>query len=223
MRLILLRHGQTPSNVAGALDTAFPGAGLTELGHRQAGAVPDALAHEDISAVYASPLVRTQLTAGPLARERSLEVVVRDGLEEISAGALEMRSDEESVHAYLDGLSAWMHRDLDHRVPDGPSGHTFVERYDAAIRSIAAASGPGDTVAAVSHGAAVRVYAALAARIDPEEATSMWIMNTGMAVLEGSPDEGWDLAGWSSTPVGGAQLADTDAHDVTGEEVDEED
>ena len=26
MRLILIRHGQTPSNVAGALDTALPGA-----------------------------------------------------------------------------------------------------------------------------------------------------------------------------------------------------
>ena len=35
-RLHLVRHGQTPSNVAGALDTALPGAPLTELGREQA-------------------------------------------------------------------------------------------------------------------------------------------------------------------------------------------
>ncbi len=28
MRLLLLRHGQTPSNVGGLLDTAYPGPGL---------------------------------------------------------------------------------------------------------------------------------------------------------------------------------------------------
>ena len=31
---LLIRHGQTPSNVAGALDTGRPGPGLTALGRR---------------------------------------------------------------------------------------------------------------------------------------------------------------------------------------------
>ena len=31
MRLLLIRHGQTPSNVDYLLDTAVPGAGLTAL------------------------------------------------------------------------------------------------------------------------------------------------------------------------------------------------
>lgn len=35
MRLILIRHGQTPSNVEHFLDTAVPGPGLTELGSQQ--------------------------------------------------------------------------------------------------------------------------------------------------------------------------------------------
>jgi probable phosphoglycerate mutase len=67
VRLLLIRHGQTPHNVTGALDTAFPGAGLTALGEAQARALPTALSGETISAIYASPLVRTQLTATPLA------------------------------------------------------------------------------------------------------------------------------------------------------------
>ena len=36
MRLILIRHGQTHSNVAHALDTTVPGADLTDLGREQA-------------------------------------------------------------------------------------------------------------------------------------------------------------------------------------------
>ena len=31
MRLVLIRHGQTPSNVCGLLDTAPPGPGLTHI------------------------------------------------------------------------------------------------------------------------------------------------------------------------------------------------
>ena len=37
MRLLLIRHGQTPSNVLGLLDTAVPGPGLTDLGDRAGG------------------------------------------------------------------------------------------------------------------------------------------------------------------------------------------
>ncbi|MFI5427738.1 histidine phosphatase family protein [Aeromicrobium sp. UC242_57] len=36
MRLILIRHGQTPANVDGVLESTVPGPGLTELGLEQA-------------------------------------------------------------------------------------------------------------------------------------------------------------------------------------------
>lgn len=44
MRLLLIRHGQTPSNLKHLLDTAAPGPGLTPLGQDQAAALPQALA-----------------------------------------------------------------------------------------------------------------------------------------------------------------------------------
>lgn len=222
MRLLLIRHGQTPNNVTGALDTAFPGAALTDLGERQADAVPGALDDEDVSAVYASPLVRTQLTGSPLAQARRIDVHVRDGLEEIAAGDFEMRSDREAVEAYLGGLAAWLHRDLDHALAGGSTGHDFLARYDAAVRGIAARHGRDDTVALFSHGAAIRVFATLAADLDAEEVEGLWLNNTGMVLLEGHPTEGWGLVRWSSDPIGGAHLASVRAHDVTGEPVDEE-
>ena len=44
LRLVLVRHGRTPSNVRHRLDTALPGPGLDELGHAQAEEVAGLLA-----------------------------------------------------------------------------------------------------------------------------------------------------------------------------------
>lgn len=222
MRLILVRHGQTPSNVAGALDTAFPGAGLTELGQRQAAAVPAALADVPVAALYASPLVRTQLTAAPLAEAHGLTTVVRPGLEEVSAGALEMRSDEEAVHGYVDCLRAWLLGDLGRTVPGGPDGHAFLDCFDGALRSIVDEHDPAGTVVVVSHGAAIRVWTALVTRMSHEHATELHIANTAAAFLEGSPEAGWELTRWTGDPLGGPELLDASAHDVTGDDVDDE-
>ncbi len=67
MRLLLIRHGQTPANVHGILDAEVPGPGLTELGQRQAEALPTALADRGIERLFVSSMLRTQLTAAPLA------------------------------------------------------------------------------------------------------------------------------------------------------------
>jgi broad specificity phosphatase PhoE len=217
VRLLLIRHGQTPHNATGTITTAFPGPGLTVLGQAQARAVPSALAEEDIAGIYASRLVRTQLTAAPLAESRGLEVDVRAGLEEIEAGALELRADHGAVHAYADCLTSWMRGDLDHSMPGGTTGHEFYGRYESALRALAKEHDPGDTVAVFSHGAAIRVYTALAAGLHPEVSTELRIMNTGMGLLEGHPDTGWELVRWASEPLGGLELEDLQAHDITGE------
>jgi probable phosphoglycerate mutase len=222
VRLLLIRHGQTPSNVRGALDTGFPGPGLTPLGQAQAQAVPQALAHEKITAVYASPLIRTQLTASPLAAGLSMELRVQPGLEEIAAGALEMRSDDDAVQTYGQCLEAWMCGELGRAMPEGPDGHAFAERFDAALREIADHHESDETVAVFSHGAAIRVYTALRSDIDAEAATELAIMNTGMSVLHGHPSEGWMLEAWRTEPLGGLELLDLAARDVTGESAEEE-
>lgn len=72
-----------------------------------------------------------------------------------------------------------------------------------------------------SHGAAIRVYTALAVRLHPEVSTELRIMNTGMGVLEGYPDTSWELARWSSQPLGGLGLENLQARDVTGESAEE--
>lgn len=223
MRLLLIRHGQTPGNVLGQLDTAHPGPGLTELGQRQAAALARALANEQIDALYASRLVRTQVTATPLARARGLEIQVMDGLHEIEAGALEKLTDHESHMRYMRTAFAWTSGDLDRRMPDGPNGHDFFGRYDAAITTIAAAATAAGTdgsgsVAVVSHGAAIRVWAAARTRnLDIDFAARHILANTGIVALEGDPDAGWNLLHWDGSPVGGLALADPTAEDPMGD------
>jgi probable phosphoglycerate mutase len=229
MRLLLIRHGQTPGNVLGQLDTAHPGPGLTELGERQAAALARSLANEPLDHLYASTLIRTQVTARPLASVRGLDVEVLTGLHEIEAGSLEKRTDQESHLRYLDTVFAWSAGELDRRMPAGPSGHDFFDRYDAAIEEIAVAAGtagrpgtepgadPAGTVAVVSHGAAIRVWAGLrASNVEPGFAARHVLANTGIVALEGDPDAGWQLIHWDASPVGGLALADPTAEDPTG-------
>lgn len=222
MRLILVRHGQTHSNVAGALDTAEPGADLTDLGRRQAAAVPAALADEQVTAIYASPLVRTQQTAAPLAEARGLPVLVRRGLEEVSAGDREMRTDDEAVRDYLETLRSWMHGDVSRRLAGGEDGSAFLRRFDAAVGGVVAAHDPRDTVVAVSHGAAIRAWVAYVTGMSHEHATELHVSNTAAAFLEGSPAAGWELLRWTGDPLGGPELLDAGAHDVTGDDVDQD-
>ncbi|MGV9453528.1 histidine phosphatase family protein [Streptomyces sp. NPDC003635] len=201
MRLLLVRHGQTPTNVDYLLDTAVPGPGLTPLGEAQAAALPEALADEDIEALYVSTLVRTLLTAAPLAAARGLEAVVRDGLREISAGDLELLpGDTEQGELYMRTAFSWAAGDTGLRMPGGESGEEVLARFDAVVAE-AAASGAG-TVAMVSHGAVIRTWtAARADNVDIAFAAEHRLDNTGVVVLEGSPSDGFKALSWAGASV----------------------
>ncbi|MFI2102765.1 histidine phosphatase family protein [Isoptericola sp. NPDC019693] len=225
MRLLLLRHGQTPSNVAGLLDTGAPGPRLTPLGEQQAAAVPAALEGRRIDALAVSSLVRTSLTAGPLAADRALRPSVLDGLREIEAGSLEMSADLADHHTYLETVFAWSRGDRSRRMPGGPDGHAFLARFDDAVAALVPAGGEADghdVVLAVSHGAAIRSWAGARVRgLDVEELAHTPLANTGLIEVEGDPASGWRLVDWQREPVGGERLDAVVAHDPTGEPVDD--
>ncbi|CAN5173435.1 histidine phosphatase family protein [soil metagenome] len=220
MRLLLIRHGQTPSNIDGLLDTTIPGPSLTELGQSQAAALPEAIAHERVDAIYVSRMQRTQLTAAPLAAARGLEPQVRDGLHEISAGSLEMLNDSGSHESYMTTVFSWGFGELDVTMPGGPNGHDFFARFDTAIEQIAADSAEAghETVVVVSHGAAIRLWASTRAHnLEPEFGSKNPLQNTGLVLLTGDPDSGWFAETWNSQPLAGPAFADSHDDDPTGE------
>ncbi|CAD5991623.1 histidine phosphatase family protein [Agreia sp. COWG] len=207
MRLLLIRHGQTPSNIIGALDTAIPGPGLTELGLEQAAAVPAALAAESIGAIFASTQLRAQLTAAPLAEARGLEVQVRNGLREVDAGELEMRTDDQAISIYMETVIAWADGDVERRMPGAENGAEVYARYDAVVDEAVATGHP--TVAIVSHGAIIRSWVgARAENVSADFSAEHSLGNTGVVVLEGSPTHGWRALSWMGQAIGGASLDD---------------
>ncbi|MFJ3777010.1 histidine phosphatase family protein [Streptomyces sp. NPDC090075] len=214
MRLLLIRHGQTPTNVEFLLDTAVPGPGLTALGERQAAALPAALAEEDIEALYVSTLIRTRRTAAPLAAARGLDPIVRDGIREVFAGDLEMLpGHSEHGEEYMRTVFAWAGGDTGLRMPGGETGAEVLARYDAVVAE-AAASGAG-TVAMISHGAVIRLWtAARAANVDVPYAASRPLDNTGVVILDGTPQDGWKALSWE-----GAVVEPTGVSGPTGERV----
>ncbi|BEP12014.1 histidine phosphatase family protein [Acidothermaceae bacterium B102] len=209
MRLILVRHGQSPSNIHRLLDTAPPGPPLTELGLQQAAALPAALADQPVDLIYASTLIRAQMTAGPLAASRGLKVVVRDGLREVTAGDLEMKGDDDSVQSYLRTLFAWAAGDLDLQMPGGDTGVETFARYDAVVAEAAAATSGAAVL--VSHGAIIRMWVGgRAMGIDAAFVAANTLGNTGVVVLDGSPANGWVVDFWTDRIVGGVRLPGVD-------------
>lgn len=215
MRLILVRHGQTPANVAGSLDTLLPGPGLTELGTRQAQALVGDLTGQSIDAVFASEATRAQLTAAPIAEARSLPVQVLPGTFEVQAGSLEKRTDWPSIQIYIETLRLWREGNVDASAPGGESGRQMLARVDDAVAAICARQ--LSTALLVSHGALIRSWAGMRCA-GVEDLAARPLDNTGVVTLDGDAANGWELVSWTQTCAGGLEDPQPDdaEHDPTG-------
>jgi broad specificity phosphatase PhoE len=213
VRLLLIRHGQTPSNVLGLLDTDRPGPGLTDLGREQAWALRRTLADERIDAAWVSVLLRTQETAQPIAEQRGLGVTELEGLREIRAGDLEGERSREAQRAYMETVFAWATGNRGRSMPGGETGHEFFGRFEAALEEIAA-SGVEDAVA-VSSGAAIRCWSATVEGADHGFLARHPLPNTGIVAVEGRPGA-WRMRAWRDSPAGQPVAPTAPAADPTG-------
>lgn len=197
MRLLLVRHGQTLSNVDRALDTKIPGAPLTDEGHAQARAFAETTASTPVAAVYASTATRAQQTASPIAAAHGLHVRVIDGVQEVFVGDLEGRNDEQAIHEFYQVYTRWTEDDLDARMPGGESGLEIQKRFLDAIGAIRDAHAEG-TVVLVSHGGMIRLGAEwLAENVTGRLANIGVLPNTGHVLLETNRDGSWTCLEWT--------------------------
>lgn len=193
--LVLVRHGQTNSNVIKALDSRPPGAPLNERGLAQAEAVADALAVEPVTAVYASTALRARQTAAPIASRHGLEIEVVEGVHEVYCGALEGRSDPEARERFDEVYESWADGGLDRRLPGGESALDLRERFLPVIEQLwRRHTEPANRVLVlVSHGAAIRLAAGA---LIGEYADTRYVPNTGRVVLAPVPGEAPGPGGW---------------------------
>lgn len=200
-RLVLVRHGQSVSNVDRKLDTRPPGRALTDLGHEQARTFARQWAHP-VGMVAHSVARRATETAQGIAAELGLGTMTLDGIHEVQVGDLEDRNDDAAIEQFNSIYQRWQEGDLDVPMPGGESGTAVLDRYLPVIsqlrmRYLDDHDWAGDVVV-VSHGAAIRLVGAVLGGIDGSFALEHHLPNTECVVLSPITDGRWSCVQWAS-------------------------
>ncbi|WJZ03878.1 histidine phosphatase family protein [Corynebacterium freiburgense] len=199
--LILVRHGQTHSNVAKIIDTRPPGAELTELGRTQASDLGLELAQYDLSSINCSVALRAQQTALLLAASyhgatgKQIPVDIQMGVHEIYAGQLDGRDDRETADSYTKAFKGWLEGDIGSRLPGGENHVDVLQRAQPVLETLAARDGIN---LLVSHGAAIRTMARWATGVPAEFAFENYLPNGRTVILDpgGRPFGEWNVVSW---------------------------
>jgi probable phosphoglycerate mutase len=193
VELLLIRHAQSESNVHSALDTAHPGADLTPRGERQVASLAKRLEKLELDAVWCSPRLRTRRTAWGLAEPRGLNVTLREGLSEVTAGEWEMSTDPALIPQYTEATVSWAMGNLESRIPGGETGVDALERFDTVIREIVHQK--GERVAVVTHGAIARLWCGHVPNAGRLLIEKHPLRNTGLILVHGMPGT-WRIREW---------------------------
>lgn len=198
-RLVLLRHGQSYSNVERCLDTRPPGASLTPAGIAQARDFARGFERPAGMLVH-SVALRARQTASVIGEEWKIRPHEVEGLHEAQVGELEMRNDDEAVDAFHEVYERWHSGDLDAALPGGETGAQVLGRYlpvlsDLRMRYLDDHEWTGDIVV-VSHGAAIRLAVATLAGVDGSFVVEHHIGNAESVVLAPITDGRWSCVHW---------------------------
>jgi broad specificity phosphatase PhoE len=195
--LTLIRHGESTANAEGVIDTSVPGPDITPLGDAQAIAVANEFGPNRYDGIYASPMIRTQETAAPLAQALGEPVTVLPGLREIEAGANDGQL--QAVAPNYPAPGVWLHGDRGARIPGSITGNEFESRFSAAVTTV---YDSGETNPVVfSHGEAIMYWVLMTAKNADLSLANNALPNTAHVVVTGNPTDGWTLADWNGTPA----------------------
>ena len=146
-RLLLVRHGETVWNA----DEVYRGRSeipLSETGRRQADLVGRCLAHQGVTTLYSSPLMRARETAGAVERHTGVPAGVELDLTDLDCGEWEGLSDREVKERHPDVRKVWLSTPHLVRLPGGESLEDVLARVSRVLDVVLGAPG---TVVLVSH------------------------------------------------------------------------
>lgn len=162
MRLLVVRHGETESNLNKIIQGQLPGK-LTQKGIEQSKAVAKELAAEELDAIYTSDLKRCLDTAAFIAEHhKQIPLISSPHLREISFGSYEGKPAISLDWSTIEG-------DFYHRTPGGGESIVMLqERVMRFIEKISTLHSEG-TVLLVTHGGPMRVIKANLERVPAED------------------------------------------------------
>ncbi|MGA8256406.1 MAG: histidine phosphatase family protein [Nocardioides sp.] len=182
-RLVLLRHGRTEWNHAGRVQGQTD-VDLDDEGRAQASRVAVEMAKLDPTVLWSSDLLRARRTAEALADVTGLPLVLDARLREFGLGEREGMTHAEYAAAAPEEFNLFRHGYYD-SAPGAEQTDAVRDRMREVLRALLETIGPGETVIAVSHGAAIRVATgALLGWPDDQFHTLRGLENCGWVVLE---------------------------------------
>jgi broad specificity phosphatase PhoE len=200
-RLVLVRHGQSYGNVDRRLDTRPPGSGLTPLGRDQARAFArDGLSRPGL--LLHSVATRAAQTAAEISAEVDVPASEVTGIHEVQVGELENRSDDDAVAEFDAIYKRWHEGERDVPLPGGETGNQVLDRYlpvvtDLRMRYLDDDEWTSDIIV-VSHGAAIRLTAAVLAGVESSFVLDHHLKNTEAVVLAPVTDGRWSCVQWGT-------------------------
>lgn len=157
MKILLVRHGETPWNAEGRYQGQEDIA-LSPVGERQAAALGERLRDVRIDRAVASPLSRARRTAElSLGEARTAMLAIDAGLMEIAHGEWEGLLASEIHGRDPERLQAWRDAPDSVRMPGGESLQDVFDRAWPALVRASEGLGSQDTLLLVAHDAVNRV------------------------------------------------------------------
>jgi broad specificity phosphatase PhoE len=182
-RFLLVRHGENDT-VGRSIAGRQKGIRLNRPGMEQALGLIERLKEVEITSILSSPMERTLETAEPLARERDLPVLVREGLNEVDYGEWTGLSFDE-----LKRLPGWKEYNgfrSGVRIPGGELVSEVQTRMVAELERLAREY-PDSTLALFSHGDPIRTVLAHAMGMPLDLITRLTISTASVSILDLSP------------------------------------
>lgn len=200
-RLVLLRHGQSYSNVERRLDTRPPGSDLTPLGRDQARAFAQGSSRRP-GLVGFSVATRAEQTAAVISAELGAPRRELAGVHEVQVGELENRSDDEAVAEFNAIYRRWHRGERDVALPGGETANEVLNRYVPVLANLRMRylddDDWTDDIVVVSHGAAIRLAAAVLAGVEYGFVLDNHLGNAESVVLAPITDGRWSCVRWGA-------------------------
>ncbi|MBI4641889.1 MAG: histidine phosphatase family protein [Candidatus Tectomicrobia bacterium] len=181
-KLFLVRHGETTWNSEGRLQGHLD-IPLNDKGRWQAKQAASRLVRANITAIYASDLIRAFETAQIIGKRLNLEVIPSQNLREANLGCFQGKTWAEIQQLYPDQFKA---RQLDpvHAVPEGgESVWQLSQRVIGEVERIIARH-PESTVALATHGGVCLTLICHALGLDLTKRRAFGIGNASIHRLE---------------------------------------
>ncbi len=145
---------------------------------------------------------RAAQTAAEISAEVDVPASEVTGIHEVQVGELENRNDDDAIAEFNAVYRRWFAGERDARLPGGESANQVLDRYlpvvtDLRTRYLDYDDWTSDIVV-VSHGAAIRLTAAILAGVESSFVLDHHLNNTEAVVLAPVTDGRWSCVQWGT-------------------------